>query len=173
MKYFTIIITLACLFKPTSVLAQTCKDNIQKMRPSEHYLDQGETIIDVTTGLEWQRCSFGQEYNDGQCNGEPSHLETWQKALQQASTDSSEWRLPNINELSSLIDRQCYRPAINLAIFPATPSAWYYSSTPNANANAIIPAHMINFASGVENFQDITQPRYMRLVRSRSTVESE
>jgi len=97
--------------------------------------------------LVWKRCSEGQTWNSTTCTGTASTF-TWGQALQQAQTVNingfagfSDWRVPNLKELSSIVERQCRAPAINVSIFPATPNLVYWTATPSianaANAWAI------------------------------------
>ncbi len=45
----------------------------------------------------------------------------------------SDWRLPTKRELESLVEYQCYEPAINTAAFPATPN-YVWSGSPYADS---------------------------------------
>lgn len=64
---------------------------------------------DAKTGLMWDRCSVGQSWNGTTCTGEAIQL-NWQDAKdyvkkftnQQAKGGYSDWRLPTIQELSSI-----------------------------------------------------------------------
>jgi hypothetical protein len=68
------------------------------------------TITDGRTHLMWKRCSEGQSWDDTgkACTGSPAAL-SWQTALSTAEAASfagkSDWRLPNIKELASILDR--------------------------------------------------------------------
>ncbi len=57
---------------------------------------------------------------------------TWTKAIEHCESLNfagySDWRLPNKNELLSIVDRSKYDPAINSA-FKNTTSYYYWSST--------------------------------------------
>lgn len=44
----------------------------------------------------------------------------------------SDWRLPECDELLTLVDRTKYSPAIDTDAFPACKSDWYWSATPYA-----------------------------------------
>jgi len=64
-------------------------------------------------------------------------LITWGQALQQAKTVNingfagfSDWRVPNLKVLISIVEWQCREPAINVSIFPATPNLVYWTATP-------------------------------------------
>lgn len=64
---------------------------------------------DPKTGLYWDRCSVGQSWNGTTCTGEPIKL-NWQDAKdyvakftnQQAKGGYTNWRLPTIEELSTI-----------------------------------------------------------------------
>jgi hypothetical protein len=101
-------------------------------------------VTDTATGLTWKRCSEGQSWDGATCAGSAMY-HTWQQALQVADTASyagqSDWRLPNAKELASIVEQACYSPAIDEAVFPATPSSYYWSSSPGAsNAGRACPA---------------------------------
>ena len=81
------------------------------------------TVTDTSTGLIWQ-----QETTDNM---------TWEDALTYCENLSlaghDEWRLPNRNEMQTLLDYVSVYPAIDTTIFPDTISSIYWSSTTNAN----------------------------------------
>jgi hypothetical protein len=93
------------------------------------------TVSDTGTGLVWQKCSMGQN-NDATCTGVATTA-TWANALTYCNTltlgnkSAGTWRLPNINELSSIVDTTITPApaAINNTIFPATVANGYWSSS--------------------------------------------
>jgi len=116
-------------------------DHLASTTPlSEFALHEDGTATHVTTGLTWMRCSLGQDWNGSTCTGSASTY-TWQQALQAVEffnndggfAGHNDWRLPNKNELNSIVERKCYEPAINEAIFPGTPADWYWTSSPYAD----------------------------------------
>lgn len=93
-------------------------------------LGDGSEIHDKATGLIWQRCSLGQTWNGNTCTGEAMHY-TWQQAMTASQALGNDYRLPNIKELSSIVNYQCHEPAFDLTLFPATPAEHsYWSSSP-------------------------------------------
>lgn len=126
--------------------AQVCKyDSIAATAPAGRFIDNGDgTVTDKITNLQWKRCSEGRTWADGTCSGNASGY-TWQQGLQLAEiTDyagHSDWRVPNVKELASILELACYAPAIDLNIFPgvsetevwwtSTPSAWEFADGAN------------------------------------------
>jgi hypothetical protein len=122
--------------------------------PATRFTDnQDGTVTDHLTGLIWLK------------NAGTFSPATWFSALTEVSqlangsnglsdgSKAGDWRLPNINELESLVDvsqSQPALPAVNpFANVPTGPSAIYWSSTPyygasNGNSNA----WSINFSDG-------------------------
>jgi hypothetical protein len=78
------------------------------------------TVSDATTGLMWQQNSSPQAMN-------------WQQSLAYCENlelaGFSDWRLPNVHELQSIVDYTRYNPSINTGYFPSTEPTFYYSST--------------------------------------------
>lgn len=128
----TFFLLLCCMFSAVSLqAAQTCKsDSIPASTPDSQLVDNGDgTVTDSKTGLMWKKCIEGVFGNN--CENGITTLFTWQQALQHPETINvgigfagyNDWRLPNIRELISIIEEQCYEPAINLNRFPNTPSS--------------------------------------------------
>ncbi len=108
----------------SALFAQTCNPNTQSSFTS--WTGNGDTITDASTGLVWQRCAFGQGWSGSTCSG-TAFTSAWAAAVTGAP---SGWRLPNVKELESIVERQCAAPAMNTAAFPAAPSVNFWSSTP-------------------------------------------
>ena len=81
-------------------------------------------VLDNKTGLAWQ-----DDYSD---NAGEIKKATWQDALIYCHElhlgDRSDWRLPNIKELRSIVDRSRFDPAID-SVFTNITSNFYWSST--------------------------------------------
>ncbi len=83
------------------------------------YIDHGNgTVTDTQTGLMWQQATA------------PNRM-AWNDAIAWCNNLSlagySDWRLPDIDELRSLINTN-YRPTIHPDFFPDTQSSGYWSS---------------------------------------------
>lgn len=150
---------------------QVCKTgHIAATAPSSRYQEKDDgTVVDTKTGLMWRACLQGVAGKT--CNeGEPLEL-TWAGALARVPAFNSDggfaghrdWRLPNIRELSSLLELQCAGPAINLAIFPNATSADVWSSSP-AHFHTHYSWH-VDFATGAFTYGERTKSKAIRLVR--------
>jgi len=122
----------------------TGDDGSYLMGTSFHYTDHGNgTATDHVTGLIWATDGNGA----GCFNGQSA---TWQEAIDHCNSlifaNYSDWRLPNIRELHSLVNYSTTTPKINNTIFVNTRSGRYISSTTHAGFTE--SAQYINFADG-------------------------
>jgi len=93
----------------------------------------GQEVTDTKTGLIWRRCAEGMTFKGNTCVGSSktyTHEAALKRATQEATRTGVSWRLPNVKELASIVDRSRVSPAIDPAAFPATPSGWFWSSSP-------------------------------------------
>lgn len=113
------------------------------------YIDNGDgTIKDNTTGLIWQKCHRGHTSITG-CTGSGTNISSsFIDALsycRNLTLASRSWRLPNINEIKSILDITKSR-YIDTVAFPNTYSENYFSSTPYIYQYA--PGFFVDFGSG-------------------------
>lgn len=133
-------LSAAMLLLAAHSAAATCRNDITASTPDQDFtLHNDGTVTHNSTGLMWMRCSHGQAWDDGICTGAANSF-TWQDALVAAQSHifggHSDWRLPNKNELESLVEQRCVNPSINSTVFPNTPSNFFWSSSPYAgNSN--------------------------------------
>lgn len=104
------------------------KEGMLTETPDNRYNSHGNgTVTDKQTGLMWQSCSLGQTWEGNTCTGVVGFY-NWQDALAKAQVDDlanyTDWRLPNANELVSLVAFDRAKPAINLTIFPNSPDRY-------------------------------------------------
>lgn len=147
---------------------QVCKyASIRATAPASRFTDNLDgTVTDQASGLQWKRCAEGQTWSGSTCTGSATG-HTWQQALQLADAASdaghSDWRLPNIKELSSIVERACHSPAIDQAVFPATPTSYFWSASPYAGSSD--RAWLVFFNHGVDGSYYKANGYHVRLVR--------
>lgn len=171
MKKLPLLIILAGLFS-THALATSDPVNLncdatlqQDYTPSDFIDNKDGSVVDLRTSLVWAKCTIGQTYNlaANTCSGSGAiSYATWEEALLAAGAYSinniNGWRLPNIKELGSLVDRSCAEPAINITIFPNAISSIYYSSTPyKGSADLTLPYSISHLVSRVIDFSNGTE----------------
>jgi Protein of unknown function (DUF1566) len=172
-----LLVSLLVLVPLTHVAAQTCKTaSIPASSPTTQFTDnKNGSVTNKKTGLTWKKCSEGQIWNrvNGKCTGTAASY-GWKAALNRATVinrtggflGKTDWRLPNIKELASIVEEQCYSPAINLAVFPATPAAWFWASSPDVGVGGVY-AWGVNFVSGGDDWADKNEfGGQFRLVRT-------
>ena len=108
------------------------------------YSDNGAEVTDSRTGLIWQRCSVGQTWNGNSCIGTATAY-LFQSALSYAQKQIG-WRLPNVNELSSLVDRSKINPSIDSLAFPVTVAWPYLTASPDVDFST--SAWVVYFSDG-------------------------
>lgn len=149
--------------------AATCRNDITASTPDQDFtLHNDGTVTHNSTGLMWMRCSLGQTWDGSTCTGAASTF-TWQNALGAAQSHNfaghSDWRLPNKNELASLVEQRCVSPAINSKIFPSTPTGGsFWSSSPYAGYSG--GAWYVDFLDGDVNGGSKGYNGQVRLVRA-------
>ncbi len=127
------------------------------------FQDQGDgTVLDEITGLVWQKCSKGQN-NDSSCSGSPDTL-SWDTAVdycENLTLAGKAWRMPNVNELKSILDRTSASEAIDLSVFPGTSvgsSSSCWSST--AKINTPVNKWHVSFYNGLVDIDSYSLTSY-------------
>lgn len=138
MNQYLWAVALTALVASFSLQAQECSSQMTPTTPTSAFtINADGTVTDNRNGLVWDRCTWGQTGAD--CSGGAATTHDWQDAFAQAQAANSanykghsDWRLPNIKELTSMVERRCVDPAVNLTLFPNTPSHNLWSSSPGA-----------------------------------------
>lgn len=98
---------------------------------SAYSVSNAGTVVDTRTNLMWDRCSWGQ--TGANCTGTSASF-NWSQMNSAVATANaqnykgySDWRMPDFNEIKTLIESCRMNPAINTTVFPNTPSNWYWS----------------------------------------------
>jgi len=115
-----------------------------------------DVFVDSKTGLTWQDNSAVKETKM-----------TWQDAKSYCSELSlggySDWRLPNIKELQSIVDISHYKPAIKNGFKYVNTSDYYWSSSEDVSDTK--NAWVVYFNSGDTCYNYKTSMGYVRCVR--------
>ena len=120
-------------------------------------------VNDAWTGLQWRRCEEGRIWNGIECSVGSSSF-THEQALAHAR-DQASWRLPNVKELSSLMDLSVSGGALlHPVAFPGAYSSPQWAASPFSSDNDL--AWYVYFNTGyVANFNRGTSA-LVRLVRA-------
>ncbi len=137
--------------------------------PTSDFTDNGDgTVTHQKTGLTWMRCSLGQTWTGTTCSG-TAQTYSYYNAIQQTANFAgySDWRLPNIAELQTIVERDNYYPAINTELFPNTPSDVFWSSSPYVGASS---AWYVYFGYGDVDGSSRSDAFPVRLVRASQSL---
>ncbi len=120
-------------------------------------------VLDRDTGLYWQKKDD---------NTTRSWYGAWDYCQDMALNVGSgpawgppvtDWRLPTVDELMSIVDYETYNPAINETAFPETNQSQYWSATTSAGDSG--EAWFISFSGGGGSLMDKPSENYVRCVR--------
>ena len=132
--------------------AQTCNPKVRPTTPTWRFVIDVKkgTVLDTKTGLMWRRCAEGSSGTD--CAYSARSFK-WDEALRRAADSTwagyKDWRVPSLKELQSLVEYQCWAPAINSTVLPGTPEGgWEYTWTSTPNAFNVTKAWSIDFSDG-------------------------
>lgn len=126
---------------PTVLADAVCNTDIPESTPTSNFTESadGKTVSDNFTGLMWAKCTNGTDHEITPCVGESAAQPkvNWKKAIESGAlstlADYDDWRLPNIKEIQTLVERQCHSPAINETVFDGKENMLdicYWTSTP-------------------------------------------
>jgi hypothetical protein len=124
-------------------------------------------VADAATGLVWQGCPAGMTGDASSCTG-TAITRSWQGALDYCQDSTwggyTDWYLPNVKELRSIVDNRRTGPAIDTTAFPGTPSSYFWSSS--SYAGSASNAWNVYFYNGVLSSSVKTYTFYVRCVRA-------
>ena len=161
---FVVAAALSSIHLAIPGMAQAECDPARPLAPiGSRFELHGDTAYDKTTDLTWMRCSYGQQWSDdGGCSGS-AQLMDWDSAMGLHVPDNTAWRLPQRDELQSIVAPNCKKPAINEAVFPGTPSIQYWTSTASGPSYAWV----VFFRTGMPTWNFLkTTPFAVRMVRT-------
>ena len=139
---------LSILLWTTTALADDshCEDGVGRNSPTtpdRDFIEMDNGVVQhAPTGLQWSRCAIGQTWSRGRCQGS-ADVFYWNEAREAVDqlnrtgrlAGHSNWRLPTVEELATLIEKCREAPAINTDIFPNTPWSGFWTSTLHFDGN--------------------------------------
>jgi hypothetical protein len=102
---------------------------------SSPFYAKDHIVIDLSKKIEWLRCTVGQQWDGETCVGETLLMD--HKTIAQATKIADEqlgpsWRLPNLEELSSLVCKSCQKgKKFDADTFPNTDPRAYWTGEKN------------------------------------------
>ncbi len=178
LKKSTLSMFMYLSFYSTSALSeQFCmSDSLAADTSTEQFVVDNDNGIatDTKTGLSWMMCSYGMLWQTDtlSCSGNALQYK-WSEALIKADefeyANKTDWRLPNIKELMSIVERQCSSPAINSLVFVDALAERYWTNSPNINSQGTgvneDEAWAVSFIDGRNNTPIKESHSFIRLVR--------
>ncbi|MEE9310433.1 MAG: DUF1566 domain-containing protein [Cocleimonas sp.] len=178
MKHTVKIIASICLVFPWLSFAQ-CNTAMPESTPSSDFTYlTGGMVTHNPTGLTWSRCLYGQTlhdngtaniFTDDTCTNTP-FSRNWRQALDIAESSEfgghTDWRVPNLKELKSIVEYQCSSPALNTEVFPDGSSSVVWTSSPVVNYSTASYAWFVDFDGGFDSWNYRNYSKRVRLVRS-------
>jgi hypothetical protein len=132
-----------------------CKTNLPFHKANRFIDNQDGTVTDTLTNLIWMRCPLGQNWDatKSACEIPYEHIkdvgskrmdiqDTWNAVMVAANNfnleggyaGATDWRVPNIKEMTSISMLHCY-PPIDTSVFPDAASTigakQFWTSTPS------------------------------------------
>lgn len=168
---------LVLLTGSTAAMAQSCPAGNPRVAPDSRYsiaepMPGQFVVTDLFNGLMWQRCPLFQ--TGVSCTSGAISEFTWGQALLWANLNANagftDWRLPNAEELLSLVETGCHTPAINAVVFPSTQPASFWSSTTYAPLASV--AWAVRFSDGFLTIPNKSTSAGVRLVRGGHSLDA-
>ena len=126
--------------EPTAPLAKNSP-------PDSDYTQNADTVVDNITGLEWQHLPPVDVDPVSEGNQSTGNWDTvWAYCAGLNLGGKTDWRLPLVHELQSIVDYDSFNPAINQVIFPSTITSRHWSASNYADFS--IGAWLVNFMNG-------------------------
>ena len=124
-------------------------------------------VIDNRTGLIWQGCARGMT-GDTCSNGSATNG-NWQAALVYCEEltwgGDTDWRLPNVVEMQSLLNYRFTSLAIDTTAFPVTPGGGFWSSSSSNHSSPSYAFYVYFYTGTVELNDKVDCDHYVRCVR--------
>ena len=169
---FSFFVAVLAVGPVAPVLAQDCDARKAATAPMSRFkVSSPGTITDSKNKLVWLRCPLGMEWSENSCAGKILGY-TWREAVIVADEANSkkvmgrnDWRLPTIDELNTIVERRCFKPAIDLAVFPYSPESGFWTDT---SVKGVQPrVWLVHFLNGNQYIANKKQAWRVRLVADK------
>lgn len=168
MKKFTNLPGRFCRYVPIALVLASVASGA-RAQDGITFVERGPVVLDIMGKLEWMRCSIGQVWADGRCDGDPllAPFAAGEAIIARAAASSGEgWRIPTRAELERLVVSGDTPPLIDSRMFPDTHRGGYW--TVNANWLLAGSRWVVNFNSGFSYGRALQRQSFaFRLVRNR------
>lgn len=152
---------------------QVCDTRLAPLSsPASRFEDHADgTVTDKESRLMWMRCSAGQTGSGTTCSGTAAALDLPTARALAADINRrgqffySDWRVPQLKELATIAERQCENPRVNLAIFPNTPAALYWTASSRSPKDSGSHAFALGFDAEGVVYRPVEEALHVRLVR--------
>lgn len=166
-----LVLLLIYLLTKNIYAQQNCNLDSEKTTPNERFIvnniDNFYVVIDLKTNLMWKHCLEGL-YGDN-CSIGNTRQYKWRTSFDIATQSSyanyTNWRIPNIDELKSIIEYSCINPSINKNIFPNSNNSFVWSSNQYITRKYYF-AKGVDFTDGKEHLDFQIAENSIRLVRN-------
>jgi hypothetical protein len=139
----------------TTSYTNTVGEDSDYSKPRGYTINGDGTVLDKVTKLQWQQTDDGL-------------TRTWADAKSYCQglslAGATDWRLPTIMELSTLVNAEKVNPSIDMTVFPGTQASYYWSSTSYVSYSSY--AWIVSFESGNVYDKNKADSNYVRCVRS-------
>ncbi len=153
--------------------AQNCDTKQAESTPSSRFKDNGDgTVTDTKTKLVWRHCVVGMNWNGVSCEGQSQTYKFSAAKIQIEELNKardgkrSDWRLPTREELSGLVEDRCFKPAINLDVFPYSPESGFWTADED-EGQVSSRAWIVHFTNGKQYVANVNQEWRIRPVAGK------
>ena len=121
---------------------------------ADRFTRNGSVVYDSKTQLSWQNKPSTKKFNWSDAKSYCSNLTYGGK---------EDWRLPNIDELKSLVDYSKYNPAIATTLIDIKTDDYYWSSSKAVSSSS--SAWVVLFSLGFDYWVELSSTYYAVCVR--------